>query len=242
MEGVSHLLTGHRVIVTGAGSGIGRAVASRFAADGAEVVASDLVRAEGVAACDVCDQDSVRTLFAEALATGPVTDVVHCAGVGAVGPLQEVELPEWSRVIGVNLTGAFIVGREAARTLRRGSTFTFMASAGGLRGEAMHGVYSASKFGVLGLMQAMAREMAPQGIRVNAVCPGIVDTPMTDTSIEREAAISGRSVDEIRRSELSQVPLAEIPTAEQVADVCVFLASALASHVAGASIVVNGAR
>jgi NAD(P)-dependent dehydrogenase (short-subunit alcohol dehydrogenase family) len=230
------------VLVTGAASGIGRAVALRFAGAGAEVIAADLEPGEGLVGCDVRDEGSVRALFAAALSGGPLTDVVHCAGVGAVGSIAEVELREWARVIETNLTGAFVVGREAARTLERGATFTFMASQGGLRGEANHGVYSASKFGVIGLMQAMARELAPRGVRVNAVCPGIVDTPMTDASIAREAAITGRAVEEIRRFEASQVPLAEIATADQVADVCLFLASALATHVAGASIVVNGAH
>jgi NAD(P)-dependent dehydrogenase (short-subunit alcohol dehydrogenase family) len=242
MERHNGLLSGHRVVVTGAASGIGEAVADRFAAEGAVVVGLDLRPRREMIVCDVGDEASVEEAFRLAHEGGAITDVVHCAGIADFGAIRDLPLAEWTRILDVNLTGSFLVGRDAARHLGRGGTLTFLASQGGLHGSALWGAYCSSKFGVVGLMEVMARELAPEGIRVNAVCPGGVNTPMSDATIEREAELGGVTFDEMRRQHDREVPLGGQAEATQVADVCLFLASSLASHVAGASLLVNGAQ
>jgi NAD(P)-dependent dehydrogenase (short-subunit alcohol dehydrogenase family) len=235
-------LSGRRVIVTGAASGIGRAVAQRFSVYGASIAGLDLTPGEGIIECDVSDEQSVESAFATIDEGGPITDLVHCAGIASYGPFLTLARAEWDRIIGVNLRGSFLVGQEAARRMNRGAAITFLASQGGLRGSPQYAAYCASKFGVIGLMQSMSRELAPSGIRVNAVCPGGVRTPMADASIGQEAELRGLPFASVLAEHNKRVPLGAEATADQIADVCVFLASTLASHVAGASIVVNGAE
>ena len=239
-------LAGHRSLVTGAASGIGRAVAARFAAAGAAVVGADLAADAELAAgvkllpLDVRDEASVLAAFDAAGAGGALTDVVHCAGVFSFAPIRELALADWREVLDVNLTGAFLVGREAARRLRAGGTLTFISSTGGLRAGAQKAAYTASKFGVIALTQAIGQELAADGIRVNAVCPGGVRTPMSDRTIELEALRDGVSTDAKRAEHNARVPRGQLAEADEIANVCAFLASDLASHVASASILVSG--
>jgi NAD(P)-dependent dehydrogenase (short-subunit alcohol dehydrogenase family) len=239
---VGSLLVGHRALVTGAASGIGRAVAERFAAAGAAVVPADLNTGDGCIYMDVSDEASVLAAFDQAQADGPITDVVHSAGIVRFTPIRELALAEWQHILDVNLTGSFLVGREAARRLGRGGTITFISSMGGLRGDSRKAAYTASKFGVTALTQAIGREVIREGIRVNAVCPGGVRTPMSDRTIEFEAERDGVSIDEKRREHNGRVPRGRLAEADEIADVCIFLASDLAAHVAAASVLVNGAE
>jgi meso-butanediol dehydrogenase/(S,S)-butanediol dehydrogenase/diacetyl reductase len=236
------LIAGHRVLVTGAASGIGQAVMELALAHGATVVGVDLQPSPAIVGCDVTDEASVAAAFAIAGQAGAITDVVNCAGVYAAGAVADMSLASWQRVIGVNLTGSFLVGRAAANILPRGGTCIFIASKNGLRGEARASAYSASKFGVIGLMESLSRELAPRGIRVNAVCPGGVETPMYARTIEAEARVQGISVQELRRANDARVPLGGQARPSQIADVCLFLMSSLSSHIAGAAIEVNGAE
>ena len=235
-------LAGRRVLVTGASSGIGRAVAARFASAGATTVELDLRPGPGGVECDVASESSVAAAFGRILEDGPITDVVHAAGIASNGPFLELAAAEWDRIISVNLTGSFFIGQAAARQMRRGDTITFISSQGGLRGSPTYAAYCASKFGVIGLMQSMARELAPEGIRVNAVCPGGVRTPMADASIAQEAERRHLPFETVLAEHNGRVPLGSEASASQIADVCLYLASDLASHVAGASLVVNGAE
>jgi len=196
-------LAGRVVLVTGAAGAIGRAAVTAFTAAGACCQAADLVPGGDTLACDVTDEASVAASIGAALSIGPLTDVVHAAGVVSVGPVTELTAAE-------------------------------------LRGGANWSAYSASKAGVNRLAESLAQELAPRGIRVNAVCPGNVETPMSAEAIRRLAAGSGTPEEEIHARYRAGIPLGRFARPEEVASVCVFLASSLASYVTGASIVVDG--
>jgi NAD(P)-dependent dehydrogenase (short-subunit alcohol dehydrogenase family) len=234
------LLAGRHALITGAAGGIGKAVAARFAESGASVVGADLRASDGCIPVDVTDEVAVLAAFDAAERCGTLTDVVHCAGVVRFAPIRELALSEWQRILNVNLTGSFLVGREAARRLPCGGSLTFISSIGGLRSDAQKAAYTASKFGVTALTQAIGREVIADGIRVNAVCPGGVRTPMSDATIDFEAARDGVSPEEKRAVHNRRVPRGRLAEAEEIADVCVFLASSLARHVASTSILVAG--
>jgi NAD(P)-dependent dehydrogenase (short-subunit alcohol dehydrogenase family) len=239
---VSGLVAGRRVLVTGALGDIGAAVRAEFEAAGASVVAADVQPADGVLLCDVTDEASTAAAFDAAQADGPVTDVVHAAGVGSVGPVKELDLGEWERVVAVNLTGSFLVARECARRLERGGTLTLVSSQAGLRGGANWSAYCASKFGVIGLMQCLAQELAPVGVRVNAVCPGAVDSVMTRELVARLAKLEGVAPEAVRGRYERGCPMGRYADPSEVARVCLFLASELASYMSGSSVVVDGAE
>jgi NAD(P)-dependent dehydrogenase (short-subunit alcohol dehydrogenase family) len=226
--------------VTGAASGIGSAVARRFAEVGASVVGADLHTSRGCVYVDVSDEASVLAAFDAAARDGELTDVVHCAGVARFSPIRDLAVDEWQRILDVNLTGSFLVGREAARRLPPGGSLTFISSIGGLRSDARKAAYTASKFGVTALTQAIGREVIADGIRVNAVCPGGVRTPMSDETIEFEATRDGVSVAAKRAEHNGRVPRGRLAEPDEIANVCVFLASDLAAHVACASVLVSG--
>ncbi len=235
----TRLLTGRRALVTGAAGDIGTAVCAELEAAGAEVRRFDLRPGSGVLACDVADEDSVAEMFESA---GPVSDVVHAAGIGAVGPVAELELAEWSRVLAVNLTGSFVVAREVARRLSTGATLTLLSSQGGLRGGAHWGAYCASKFGVIGLMQCVAQELAPRGIRVNAICPGAVEGSLTQDLFGSLAEIEDIEPELLRGRHREGCPMGRLADPREIGRTCVYLASDLASYVSGASVVVDGAE
>jgi NAD(P)-dependent dehydrogenase (short-subunit alcohol dehydrogenase family) len=223
--------------VTGAAGGIGRAIVREFDAAGAQVVGADVSSGDGVIACDVTDEAAVARAFDEA---GDVTDVVHAAGVTSVGALRDVPLAEWRRVIEANLTGSFLFAREAARRLGVGTTLTLISSQAGLRAGALWGAYCASKFGVVGLGQCLAQELAPTGVRVNVLCPGSVDTAMTGETIRELAELTSREPAEVRADYERGVPLGRLAAPEEIGRLCVFLASPLASYVAGTALVADG--
>jgi NAD(P)-dependent dehydrogenase (short-subunit alcohol dehydrogenase family) len=234
------VLRGRRVLVTGAASGIGKAVVEACRRAGADTTAVDLNESAGIVRCDVRSEDDVVRLFAAA--RPHPTDVIHCAGIASTEPIEDVSLALWHSIIETNLTGSFLVGREFVRSLKGPGTLTFIASAGGLRGAPNYTAYGASKFGVVGLTRYMAAELAPRRIRVNAVCPSGVRTPMVDGTLAQESNRTGIPVDVLRRGEDEVVPLGRIAEPDEVADVCVFLASDLARHVAGAALLVDGAQ
>jgi NAD(P)-dependent dehydrogenase (short-subunit alcohol dehydrogenase family) len=238
-RGQERLLGGHRVLVTGAAGDIGAAICAELEAAGAEVVRCDLHARAGVIACDVTDESSTAAAFESA---GRLSDIVHAAGVGSVGPVAEVELAEWNRVVAVNLTGSFVVAREAARRLGAGGTLTLLSSQGGLRGGARWSAYCASKFGVIGLMQCVAQELADRGIRVNAVCPGAVEGSMTDELIGRLAVMQGIEPAALRARYEAGCPMGRFADPREVGRTCVYLVSDLASYVSGSSLVVDGAE
>ena len=233
----TRLLAGRRILVTGAAGAIGGAIAASMERHGAEVVATD--RRDGAASLvlDVVDENSVSRGFAEA---GSLTDVVHCAGSLIVGPIAETSLASFREAVDIHLCGAFLVGREAARRLPRGGSLTMIASQAGYRAGANWGVYCAVKAGVMRLCEALAQELGTHGIRVNSVCPGSVASPMSDDALIRLSRVDGRLPDQIRDRNVAGIPLGRYSEPREIADVCVFLASPLASYVSGASIPVDG--
>jgi NAD(P)-dependent dehydrogenase (short-subunit alcohol dehydrogenase family) len=204
---VEALLTGRRALVTGAGGGVGGAIVTAFREHGAEVVGADIEATDGVTACDVRDEGSVRSVFAR----GRFDDVVHAAGIVVIGTVRETELDAFKRVLDVNLVGAFLVGREAARQAVSGSTITFIASQAGRKGGAGWSAYCASKFGV-----------------------------MTSNAIRRLSEVRGEPAEVVGARYADAVPVGRFATPREIADVCVFLASPLARYVMGASVVVDG--
>jgi len=234
------LLAGRVALITGAAGAIGRAVLGAFVGAGARCQPADLAPMEGGLVCDVADEPSVAASVEAAQSLGPLTDVVHAAGCVSVGRVEDLTPGELRRVLEANLVGAFIVARAAAKAVSAGGSITLVSSQAGLRGGANWSAYAASKAGVNRLAESLAQELAPRGVRVNAVCPGNVDTPMNEEAIRRLAAQSGTSADGIRARYLEGIPLGRFALPAEVASVCVFLASPMASYITGTSIVVDG--
>lgn len=233
----SDLLTGRHVLVTGTAGAIGAAISLALEHHGATVTRSDKQASDGMVALDVTDETSVRLGFAEA---GAITDVVHSAGSLIVGPVADTSAAEFRAAADSNLFGAFLVGREAALRLKPGSSLTFIASQAGFRAGANWGVYCALKAGVMRLSEALAQELGSRDIRVNCVCPGSVSTPMLDEVCEKLSRLEGKSADAVRARFKAAIPLGRCAVPGEIGNLCVFLASPLASYVSGASIPVDG--
>ncbi len=246
-------LAGLRAIVTGAGSGIGRASALLFAAQGAAVLAVDrdepavqetrsqIVvaggRAEAMAA-DVGEEAQAAAYVARAVDVFGGLDVVHAnAGVsGGMVPLLEATAELWAEVLRVNLIGAFLAIRHAAPHMvaqGRGS-IVCTASVAGLRANAAGAAYSASKAGVISLVQTAAASLAGTGVRVNAVCPGLIETGMTRPLFEAARARGSEG----RIGQLN--PLQRHGMPQEIAAAALFLASDAASYVNGQALAVDG--
>jgi NAD(P)-dependent dehydrogenase (short-subunit alcohol dehydrogenase family) len=220
-------VSGRLVVVTGGDGGIGRAVAERFAALGDEVLAP------GRAELDVTDELSVAAFFR---AADDVDVLVNNAGFAESAPLHGATLASWRAHMDVNATGAFLCTRAVIGPMRsRGSgAIVTVASTAGLEGSRYTAAYTASKHAAVGLMRVAAAELAGSGATANAVCPGFVDTPMTDRSVARIADRTGRSPEEARAA------LGPLLSPGEVADVVAWLASPEAAAVNGQALVVGG--
>lgn len=231
------LLQGHTALVTGCSGVIGKAILLGFRAAGAKVLGTDLHLGDGAPACDLRDEASVCDLFD----TLPMlTDIVHAVGTVSIGSVAGTSLAEFRRTLEDNLTTAFLVARAGTQAVRTGGSITVVASQAGLRGGALWGAYCASKFGVVGLVQCLAQELAPRQVRVNAVCPGWIDSPMSDMAFQRLSALTGAKPATLRAQAEANVPLGRPGSPAEVAGACMLLASSLAGYVTGASIVVDG--
>ena len=247
---------GRTVLVTGGANGIGLASAKAFHALGDNVVIADLnepaardaadtlgARAIGCAV-DVRDKASIENAFrAGADAFGPI-EVVHAnAGVSNMKPALELSEADWDFNFDVNAKGVFLTNQVAVRHfLDHGlkGVVVNTASLAAKVGAPLLAHYSASKFAVVGWTQALAREHAPDGIRVNAVCPGFVRTPMQEREVEWEAELLGSIPEKVRQSYIEQTPLGRLEEPEDVAGVVVFLASDDARFMTGQAINVTG--
>lgn len=245
---------GRSALVTGAGQGIGRAVLLALAEDGYDVVVNDVVaaRAEEVAAearragvrAEVCagsvsDPDTVRTAVDRAVAQFGGLDVaVANAGIspkpgGHKTSAWEMDLVEWGAVVDTNLTGSFLTARAAACVMRSqgNGSIVFLASLASRTYVDFVGChYHATKSGLVGLMHAMAGELAADGVRVNAVAPGRIRTPLAEQTVSEE----------VNRQFIAQVPLSRWGTAEDVAAAICFLCSDQAGYLTGVTLDVNG--
>lgn len=231
-------LEGKIAIVTGGLSGIGAAIARRFADEGARVIAADLsAGAEPLADapiaschCDVADQRSVHRM-AETVLTrhGRIDILVNNAGIGSNVPFLEHTVEDFDRIIAVNLRGTFLTGQVAAAAMARqgGGAILNIASISGMRGNPGRAGYGASKGGVVVLTQVMANDLARHAIRVNAIAPGPVETEM----VHRMGADTGF---------VDHVPMRRMGTPDEIARAAVFLCSDDASYVTGHVMAVDG--
>ena len=251
-------------IVTGGAQGLGQAISRRFAQEGAGVVVADinfesaekLSRAikEEYNNCkivpfkvDVTDENRVAEMVKTAMDEyGKLDILVSNAGVLIAKDIAEFPVDEWRKVIDINLVGYFICAREAAKVMRKrkSGVIIHINSKSGKKGSFRNSAYAASKFGGIGLTQSIALDLAPDGIRVNAVCPGnMLDSPLWVNSLyEQYSKKWGISKEEVRKKYEAQVPLGRGCAYEDVCNVVVFLASDEAGYMTGQAINVTGGQ
>jgi NAD(P)-dependent dehydrogenase (short-subunit alcohol dehydrogenase family) len=221
------------VVVTGGTRGIGLAVAERFRAAGDDVVA--LGRAE----CDVTDDEAVTRTFEQ---IGRVDVLVNNAGVSSSAPVARTTLGAWRRAQEVNATGAFLCTRAALPGMaeRDAGRIVTVASTAGVSGGRYTAAYSAAKHAAVGLMRAVAAEVAGTGVTANAVCPAFVRTDMTAESIDRIAAATGRDESEAEAALATATPLGRLLEPEEVAFAVAFLAAPEAAAINGQTLILDG--
>jgi len=233
-------LDGKIALITGIASGIGAACAERFASEGARVAGLDVQKptapCEHFAEVDVRDEASVSRAVAGAVAAlGPIDVLVNAAGVAGGAPVGELEVEEWDRIIDINLKGTFLVTKHVVKDMapRGTGSIVHLASIEGLIGGQGASAYNASKGGVVLLTRNMAIDYGDAGVRVNCVCPGFIDTPMT-------GALQEPVLDPIRKRLERQHMLGRFGRPEEVAAAILFLASDEASFVTGHALAVDG--
>jgi meso-butanediol dehydrogenase/(S,S)-butanediol dehydrogenase/diacetyl reductase len=247
-------LAGKTALITGAGTGIGRAIALAMAREGAQValaarrreplesVAAEIVAAGGTSlavACDVTNRPSVEAALAAAVKRfRKVNVVVNNAGVAVVADAEKTSDEDWQRIMDVNLTGTFYMSRAALPEFRRigGGAIVNIGSVLGLVARRDRAAYCAAKGGVTLLTKAMALDHAHEKIRVNCICPSIVETPLGAASL----AGSSSDPDEARRIRAREIPLGRLGKPEDVAELAVYLASDEADWVTGAAWPIDG--
>lgn len=243
------------VLVTGGASGVGRAIARAFIAGQASVHVFDASEdhiqtflGENPAAtatlCDVGDPDQVAAAFDELKSKhGALHVLINNAGIaGPSASAEDISIDDWNRCIDVNLGGVFFITRQAIPLLKiqNGGAIINIASNAGLFGCPHRTPYAASKWGMIGLTKTWAMELGPHNIRVNAVCPTSVEGERIDAVIERDAANRGLSANEIRDVYQRQSSMRTFVTADDVANMVIFLASDKAARISGQAIAVDG--
>jgi NAD(P)-dependent dehydrogenase (short-subunit alcohol dehydrogenase family) len=239
-------MTPRVVLVTGGGRGIGKAVVARFAAAGDRVVAVGRDRlaleesgATETEVCDVTDEPGVEELFRR---LGRVDVLVNNAGASASAPLGRTTLEDWRLLFEVNATGAFLCTRAALPGMieRADGRIVTVASVAGLAGSRYTAAYTASKHAAVGLMRAVASEVAGTGVTANAVCPAYVRTEMTERSVARISERTGRTAEEAEAALAESSPLGRLLEPEEVAFAVAFLAAPEAGAVNGQALVLDG--
>jgi glucose 1-dehydrogenase len=258
LRALEGLLTGQKAIVTGANSGIGKAIAIALAKAGADVIVNyvqgddaaaevvDTIKSDGHHAiavkADVSNEDQVQAMFRTAVENfGTVDILINNAGLQRDAPIDQMTLAQWNTVIGVNLTGQFLCAREAIREFkRRGIVESVSVSAGKIICiSSVHEVipwaghvnYGSSKGGVMLMMKSIAQEVAPFRIRVNSICPGAIRTPINTSAWDTPEAYA---------SLMTLIPYKRIGEPEEIGRITAFLASDHADYITGASIFVDG--
>ena len=255
-------LEGKHTIVTGAGSGIGEAAARLFAAEGARVmcadingdavaaVAADIGDAAISASVDVGDPDDCERMTADTVAAFGGVDAVYAnAGVAGSGRAGDLDIDEWNRVIRINLTGVWLSVKYAIPHLIEagGGSLVLQASVGGVIGVPGIASYAAAKAGVIGLTKQMAVDYGPDKIRVNAICPGTVPTPLVRATYEKRGGFSATanapadaSIDELIDAATVRHPIGRLGTVDDIAQLALHLASDESSWTTGAAITIDG--
>jgi len=247
-------LAGKVAIVTGSGSGIGRAIARRLAREGATVVVADVMEDLGnesvrfiqadngkavFSRCDVTSSEDARNTMDDTVRTlGGIDVLVNNAGIEKAGTVVELPESDWDKVMGVNLKGVYLMSRYAVPHLaKRKGVIVNTASVAGFASYRRCTAYCASKGGVVALTRAMALDHAPDGIRVNCVCPGAIDTPLHKKYV---AALDAGVRDEYVKKQVADHPIGRIGEPEEIAEAVLFLASGKSSFMTGAALVVDG--
>ena len=251
-------LSGRTAVVTGGGRGVGADVARLLAADGAAVlvaartsseveeVATELRRNGANAAattCDISDPRSVDSLAARATeAFGRVDILINNAGIATAAPLARTTLDDWNRTLAINATGAFLCMQAFVPGMleRKWGRVVNVASTLALTGYRYTSAYTASKHALLGLTRAVATEAAAHGVTVNAVCPSYLDTRMTEETLARVTAKTGRSRDEALEAIIGQNPQRRLIDPREVATAIVYLCSDAAASINGTALVIDG--
>ncbi|WP_174804103.1 SDR family NAD(P)-dependent oxidoreductase [Martelella limonii] len=242
-------VSGKKALVTGGGSGVGAVIARALAEAGAEVIICgrrqgplDQV-AEGHAGisamtADITVEAEVKALFA---AAGPLDIVIANAGASESAPFAATTLESFNAMVAVNLTGTFLTMREGLTAMKgREGRLIAIASTAGLKGYAYVAPYAAAKHGVVGMVKSVALEYARKGITVNAICPGFLDTEMTERSIARIVETTGRSAEEARAALEATNPMKRLVPPEDVAGAVLWLCSDQAAMVTGQAISISG--
>jgi len=251
-------LDGKVALVTGAGSGLGRAVARRFAAEGAKVVVADVDAERGRAvaneigadatfiSCDHTSSEQDDRAVAVAVDTFGRLDIVHNnAGGPFTGPFDQVDDDTLERVLRINLFGVMQMTRaalpylrESARRNPAGAALLYTSSLQGLKAKPNFSLYTVAKHGIIGLVRSLALELAPQNIRVNALCPTVVATPMLEAFLPGMATDRDEAMHRFRAT----IPLARMPEPEDVAAAALFLVSDEARMITGVALPVDGGQ
>ncbi len=251
------MLAGKTALVTGGRGGIGRAICARFAREGARVFAADLTPAGSLAEgqppddfiqLDVTSEDSVRAVYDHVAATADssLDILVNAAGIEIEKTIEETSLEEWNRIFAVNVTGTFLVSKYALPLLRRsqaggGASVINFGSYDGFIADPGLAAYCATKGAVHALTRAMACDHGPEGIRVNAICPGYVDTPMLQSFFEGDGSGGdGCTIDSLQQAVRDVHPMRTFGKPEDMANLVNWLASDEARYAAGQLWVLDG--
>lgn len=238
-----------RAIVTGGGSGIGLAVVERLIADGVSVLAVD-IQERGLAAAIDAGADILRADIADPSgldaivgAAGEISDLVNCAGIIRLAPILEASRDDWQSIISVNAEALFFLSQAVGRVMVEGGAMVNVSSSSAkLATTTEAAIYAASKAAVASITRSFAYALAPRRIRVNAVCPGIVDTPMERRLLEEVATNRGVSVAELEAARHRTVPLGRSSEPSEIAEVIAFLLSDRASYMTGQSVNITGGQ
>ncbi len=245
-------LQGKIAIVTGAAQGLGAAICERLTAEGARVVPADVKGLD--ISVDVSNETHVKDLFERTVAQyGRVDIVVANAAILIAEPIAEADAEKWRAVMNVNLFGNFLTMKHACRVMKpnkRGSIIQ-INSKSGKKGSAANSAYAASKFGGIGLVQSVALEMAPHGIRCNAICPGnLLDSPLW-THPEKGLFVQylkagkvpgAKNIEDVRQAYVNQVPMKRGCSYDDIANAVVFLGSDASSYITGIALSVTGGQ
>lgn len=240
-------LTGKRVLITGGGTGVGADLARGFVAAGAEVVIAgrreaplrDTATRTGARwiAADVTDESSVQAMFA---AAGPCDIVIANAGAATSAPFGRTTLADWAAMLAVNLTGTFLTFREGLAQLPGWGRLIAVASTAGLKGYGYVAPYAAAKHGVVGLCRSLAQEVAKKPVTVNALCPGFLDTEMTDRSVANITAKTGMGADEARATLAAANPQKRLIRPDEVTAAALWLCGPGSDGINGQAIPIAG--
>ena len=230
-------------VVTGGASGIGKAICEKMAWEGAEVVIADLDEEKGLELaeeisaefkhCDVSDRENVENVVEETVEEfGKLDIMINNAGIGSNNNIEEMDQEEWSQVLSVDLDGVMYGTKAAVPYLKETEGVILnTASLYGLVGDVGATAYNAAKGGVVNFTRSVADDLAQYNVRVNSICPGFVDTPMTEEALEDQ---------DFHDHVIGNTPLGRVAEPEEIADVAVFLVSDQASYVTGVNMPVDG--